>query len=144
MNKMNILHKIRRNTVTSQALLLTLVFSLFLLLFASWSASNHGMQTSTQPYDAIEMSADFNMINCHHQTRNMDQQECGKDCCKNIGSNRNCKDCPNSCVPLVFFSLKSESFIQFINSTKFVQNLQSTISSRKIPPPFRPPIPLHS
>ena len=139
-DKMNILHKIRKNTVTSQALLLTLVFSLFLLPFASWSASNHGMQTTTQPDDVMEMSADFSMINCHHKSSTSYEDACSKSCCDNPETNQNCEDCTNGCISTVFISIDSENICQFINQYRIAHNLQSAISSRKISPLFRPPI----
>lgn len=141
---MSILHKIRRKTLFSRVLFSALMISLLLLPFASWSVSNHGKQTTSQPNHAMEMSSGVSMTNCNHQSKNINQENCGKNCCENLESNQNCKDCPNSCTPPVFFSLISDSLNQIINSHRVVQNIQSAISSRKITPPFRPPITLLS
>lgn len=136
---MNILQEIQRTTIINRVLLLLLMLSFLLLPLAYWSSYGHSMQTSSQTNDAMEMSVDISMINYHHQSKNMDQQGCGKDCCKNIGSNQNCKDCPNSCASTVFFLLNSDNINQIINNNWIVQSNQSSISSRRIVPPFRPP-----
>ncbi len=137
---MNILQKIRRGSVSSRALLLTLAFSLLVLPLASWGLFENTMNTTSYTDDVMEMDSSAHMTNCHQHPKNNNQENCKKHCCDNVESNQSCNDCSNSCVSPVFFSLKSESFNKFINGHRFVQSLQSTISSRKTSPPFRPPI----
>jgi hypothetical protein len=141
---MNILHKIRSNTVISQVLLLTLIFSLLFLPLTSWGASNHGMQTTSQSDDAMEMSTNVSITNCHHLSSSSNEAVCLNSCCDDSEINQNCKDCTNGCISTVFISTASESISQFINHYGIVINFQSAISSRKITPPFRPPITLLS
>jgi len=141
---MNILQEIRRTTVFGRALIVLLTFSFLLLPLTSWSSYGHSMQTSSQTSDAMKTSVNISMTDCHHQSKSMDQQGCGKDCCKNIGSNQNCKDCPNSCAPTIFFSLNSDNINRILNSHEAAQSIQSSISSRRIAPAFRPPITLLS
>ncbi len=137
---MSILYKIRKNTVISQVLLLALVFALFLLPFASWSAFEHAKQTTSQTDNTMGKSANFGMINCHHQPSSNYEGACTKSCCDNPETNQNCEDCTNGCLSTVFISIDLKNIYQLINYYRIVQNFQSAISSRKITPPFRPPI----
>ncbi len=141
---MSILHKIRRKTLFSRVLFSALMISLLLLPFASWSVSNHGKQTTSQSNDAMEMSSGVSMNHCHHQSENSKTKTCSKNCCNDVESHQNCNNCPNSCMSTVFISFDSENISQFINYYVNVLNFKSAISSRRITPPFRPPITLFS
>ena len=137
---MNILHKLRRNTKFSQALLLSLVLSLFLLPLASWGASNHEMHPSTQHEDTMEISDDFGMINHHHKSTSGCENNCSKSCCDSPETNHNCEDCTSGCVSTVYIYIDSTDICQFINQYRITNTLQSAIPSRKISLLLRPPI----
>lgn len=141
---MSILQKIRRGSVSSQAILLMLAFALLVLPLASWGLFDNTMKTTSHTDDVMEMDSSTHMTNCDHHPKNNNQENCKKNCCDNVESNQSCNDCSNSCISPVFFFLKSESFNKSINGHRFVQSLQSTTSSRKTSPPFRPPITLFS
>ncbi len=141
---MSILHKIRRKTLFSRVILPSLILSLLLLPLASWSSFEHTMQSSSHSGNEMEMSADVNMNNCHQISNNIDQQSRTKNCCKDIGSGHSCQDCQNSCTSTVFFISNTKNLNQLISNLGFIQSFQSAISSRKISPPFRPPITLLS
>jgi len=137
---MNILQKIRRNTPISRALLLMLAFSFLVLPLASWSSYGHSMQTTSQTDTTMEMSSNNSIIHCHPPSNNSNKEGSGKNCCDNVGSNQNCNNCPNSCTSTVFISFNSKNINQFINHYQVALNNQPGISSRRITPPFRPPI----
>lgn len=137
---MNVLHLIRIKSAISQALALTLVCSLIILPLASWGAYDAFMHIN----EKMDAGTDVGMNNCHLQSNDIDLQGCEKNCCNDDGPNHNCENCPNSCVSTVFISFYIDSVNQLINHYGDALNFQSTISSRKITPPFRPPITLLS
>lgn len=137
---MKVLHLIRRKSAISQALVLTLVFSLLILPLASWGAYGSSMQTSK----AMEIGSDVSINYCYHQSNNIDLQGCEKNCCNDDGPDHNCNNCPNSCASTVFISFYIDSINLLINHFGDALSFQPSISSRKITPPFRPPITLLS
>ncbi len=97
------------------------------------------MQTPTQSSDSVEVEVDNGMIHCHHNSINNDSI-CKDNCCNDIELDQGCKDCTNSCTSTTHIYFDSVNISQFISNFIVMYDFRFTFSSRKITPPFRPPI----
>lgn len=141
---MDLFQNIRRKATICRVLLGVLALSILLMPFASWSTYSFSTQVDSHVDNVIEMDVKIDMANCRQLNGMADQQTMGMGCCKNNGSDLGCKDCPKNCVSTVYYSFFSDEKFQHVDRHIVVHSIQSVVSSREIPPPFRPPIQLLS